>query len=65
MSLPVTLATSSSQLHYYQVQGQMNVCDIAWVHFVVWFRPGDFFLERMFLDSSWWYEVALSKTDYF
>jgi hypothetical protein len=51
--------------YFYQVQGQMYVCNIKWVDFVVWFGPGKIFIERVFFNTEWWYDVALPKIDYF
>lgn len=55
----------SNHQYYYQVQGQMFVCNLEWVDFVVWFGPNNLYIQRISFNRSWWYKDALPKLDYF
>lgn len=51
--------------YYYQIQGQMFVCELSWVDFVVWFGPGNLSVTRILFDNDWWHDKALPRIDYF
>ena len=51
--------------YYYQVQGQMYVCNLEWVDFVVWFGGNNVFIERIYFNKDWWYQTVLPRIDFF
>lgn len=52
-------------VYYYQVQGQMYVCELEWVDFVVWFGNEVISIERISFDKTWWHKYALPALYYF
>lgn len=52
-------------VYYYQVQGQMYVCELEWVDFVVWFGNEVISIERISFDKTWWHKYALPALNYF
>ena len=51
--------------YYYQVQGQMYVCSLEWVDFVVWFGGNNVFIQRIDFNKEWWYQTVLPRLDFF
>ncbi|XP_068711903.1 uncharacterized protein [Montipora foliosa] len=51
--------------YYYQVQGQMYVCNLEWVDFVVWFGGNNVFIQRIYFNNEWWYQTILPRLDFF
>ena len=51
--------------YYYQVQGQMYVCNLEWVDFVVWFGGNNIFIERIYFNKEWWHQTVLPRLDFF
>jgi len=51
--------------YFYQVQGQMFVCELKWIDFVVWFGPGNLIVDRIHFEQEWWHSFALPRIDYF
>lgn len=51
--------------YYYQVQGQMYVCQLEWVDFVVWLGGDSIMKERLSFNREWWFNEALPRLDYF
>lgn len=51
--------------YFYQVQGQMYVCELEWVDFVVWFGNDALFIGRIIFDKDWWCNEALPALDHF
>ena len=51
--------------YFYQVQGQLFVCEIDRVDFVVWFGPGNINICRVHFDREWWFKTALPRIYYF
>lgn len=51
--------------YHYQVQGQMFVCELEWIDFVVWFGHDTISVERITFDDKWWSTRALPSLDYF
>ena len=47
--------------YYYQVQSQMNVCEVGYGNFVAWKKNG-LALERIFIDKQF-FEVAAEKVE--
>lgn len=51
--------------YFYQVQGQMFVCNLDWIDLVVWFGPTNLSIERVYFDREWWHRFALPRIDHF
>jgi len=58
-------ALKTNHQYYYQVQGQMFVCSLAWVDFVVWFGPNNLHVQRIYFNKHWWYKETFPRLDYF
>lgn len=58
------IVLSKDHQYYYQIQGQMYICKLNWVDFVVWFSNKNIFIKRIYFDEEWWFKV-LPKIDYF
>lgn len=50
---------------YYQVQGQMYVCNLEWDDFVVWFGGDNVFIQRIYYNKEWWYQTVFPRLDFF
>lgn len=51
--------------YFYQIQGQIFVCKLEWVDFVVWFGSSNLFIERVYFNKDWWYQTVLPRLDFF
>ena len=51
--------------YYYQVQGQMYVCEVKWVDFAVWLGGDTILIDRIYFNKEWWVKQTLPKIDYF
>jgi len=51
--------------YFFQVQGQMYVCQLKWVDFVVWFGADIISIERIPFEKEWWKNKVLPKLLYF
>ena len=51
--------------YYYQIQGQMYVCQLKWVDFVVWFGNDVIAVERIMFNRKWWTKQVLPSLLYF
>ena len=51
--------------YYYQVQGQMYVCSLEWVDFVVWFGGNNVFIQHIYFNKEWWYQTVLPRLEFF
>jgi len=51
--------------YYYQIQGQMYVCSLPWVDFVVWFDNDVVAVQRIKYDCEWWQKEAMPALVYF
>lgn len=51
--------------YFYQIQGQMYVCNLPWVDFVVWLGNEAVAVQRVLFDSEWWYKEAMPALLYF
>lgn len=51
---------NKSQLHvyYYQVQGQMAICDKQWFDFVIWTLQPHLSVESIYFGESFWLECV-------
>ena len=38
--------------YYYQIQGQMFVCELEWIDFKLWFGPRKLNIERIYFDRK-------------
>ena len=61
-----TVKLKKNHKFYYQVQGQMNICDLPWCDFVVRrTNPYDIFIERIYRDKRLWQEEMEPKLSAF
>lgn len=51
--------------YFYQIQGQMYVCNLPWVDFLVWFGNDAVTVQRVKFDSEWWYQEAMPTLMFF
>lgn len=51
--------------YFYQVQGQMYVCSLPWVDFLVWFGNDVVAVQRVKFDREWWLKEAMPALIFF
>lgn len=58
------LEISKEHAYYYQVQGQLAICNVDWCDFVVW-TPCGIEVQRVYKDNVFWNSVLPKLSDFY
>ncbi|XP_062609018.1 uncharacterized protein LOC134270786 [Saccostrea cucullata] len=59
------LKLKTNHNYYFQVQGQMAICNKPWCDFVIWTLKPPFSVERIYFDQSFWLKCLDKLNDFY